>query len=106
MSLIKKENLTIVIGEYTDQQGQPKKQYKTIGELITMQGDTGPYQFFKMWGPGGVVEGKVFDQQDQNSSQGQRAPQQQSQKQEQQQYQQQGYQQQGYQQPNNTYTGR
>ena len=101
MSLIKKENLTIVIGEYTDQQGQPKKQYKTIGELITMQGDTGPYQFFKMWGPGGVVEGKVFEQQDQNSNQ--QAPQQAPQNQ------QGGYQQnhqQGYQQPNNTYTGR
>jgi len=98
MSLIKKENLTIVIGEYTDQQGQPKKQYKTIGELITMQGDTGPYQFFKMWGAGGVVEGKVFEQQDQNNNQGQQGG-----------YQQGGYQQnqqQGYQQPNNTYTGR
>jgi hypothetical protein len=103
MSLIKKENLTIVIGEYTDQQGQPKKQYKTIGELITMQGDTGPYQFFKMWGPSGVVEGKVFEQQDQNNSQGQQAPQQAPQ------YQQGGYQQnqqQGYQQPSNGYQQR
>ena len=101
MSLIKKENLTIVIGEYTalHQQGQPKKQYKTIGELITMQGDTGPYQFFKMWGAGGVVEGKVFEQQDQNQNNAQQAPQQQGG------YQQQGQQQGGYQ-NNNGYQQR
>ena len=60
---IKKENLTISVGEFTDAQGNPKKQWRTIGELVTMQGDDGqPYQFFKLWGAGGVVEGKVFAQ--------------------------------------------
>ncbi len=55
-----------------------KKQWKTIGELMTMQGDDGkPYQFFKLWGAGGVMEGKVFEQQDRN----QQAPQQQVQQQ-------------------------
>ena len=62
---IKKENLTISVGEYQDQQGNQKKQWRTIGELVTMQGDDGqPYQFFKLWGAGGVVEGKVFEQND------------------------------------------
>lgn len=71
---VKKENLTIVIGEY-QKDGAAKKQYKTIGELVTMIGDDGnQYQFFKMWGAGGVVEGKVFEQRDdnqQNNNQGQ-----------------------------------
>lgn len=65
---IKKENLTISVGEYQDQQGNTKKQWRTIGELVTMQGDDGnPYQFFKVWGAGGVVEGKVFEQNEQAS---------------------------------------
>jgi hypothetical protein len=64
---IKKENLTISTGEY-QKDGQTKKEWRTIGELITMQGDDGkPYQFFKMWGSGGVVEGKVFEQQERNN---------------------------------------
>lgn len=65
-TFIKKENLTISTGEY-QKDGQAKKEWRTIGELITMQGDDGqPYQFFKLWGAGGVVEGKVFEQQDRN----------------------------------------
>lgn len=65
-TFIKKENLTISTGEY-QKDGQTKKEWRTIGELITMQGDDGqPYQFFKMWGAGGVVKGKVFEQQDRN----------------------------------------
>ena len=78
---IKKENLTISVGEYNDAQGNAKKQWRTIGEIVTMQGDDGqPYQFFKLWGAGGVVEGKVFsqdNQQQQQSSQQSYAPQQQ-----------------------------
>ena len=74
-SFIKKQNLTISAGEY-EKDGQMKKEWRTIGELITMQGDDGqPYQFFKLWGAGGVVEGKVFEQQDRNQ---QAAPQQQN----------------------------
>ena len=72
---VKKENLTISIGEYEKRDGQTKKQWRTIGEIISMIGDDGqPYQFFKLWGAGGVVEGKVFEQQDNNQQQ---APQQQ-----------------------------
>ena len=64
-TFIKKENLTISIGEY-EKDGAMKKQWKTIGEIITMSGDDGqPYQFFKLWGAGGIVEGKVFEQQEQ-----------------------------------------
>jgi len=84
-SFVKKENMVIVTGEY-QKDGQTKKEYRTIGEVITMLGDNGlPYQFFKLWGAGGVVEGKVFAQKDKQ----QQAPQQQV---PQQQYQQQGYQ--------------
>ena len=97
MSLIKKENITIVIGEY-EKDGQTKKQYRTIGELITMMGNDGqPYQFGKLWGASGVTEIKVFAQ-DQQNQQAQ-PPQQQSQ----------GYgqaQQGQYQQPNNGYPQR
>ena len=69
---VSKQNLTISIGEY-EKDGQTKKQWRTIGEIISMIGDDGqPYQFFKLWGAGGVVEGKVFEQQDQqNNQQGQ-----------------------------------
>lgn len=66
---IKKQNLTISTGEY-QKDGQTKKEWRTIGELITMQGDDGSeYQFFKLWGAGGVVEGKVFEQQDRQQPQ-------------------------------------
>lgn len=76
MSFIKKENLVISTGEY-QKDGQTKKEWRTIGEIITMQGDDGqPYQFFKMWGAGGVVEGKVFEQQDRNQQPAQGQPQQ------------------------------
>ena len=99
--VIKKENITIVIREYQDQ-GQTKKVYRTIGELVTMQGDDGtPYQFGEMWGPTGSTKFKVFDQQDRNAApapqqgqqQYQQAPQQQQQQAPQQSYQQaqQGY---------------
>lgn len=68
MSFIKKENLVISIGEY-EKNGETKQEYKTIGEIITMQGNDGPYQFFKIWGAGGVTEGKVFAPRDNNQQQ-------------------------------------
>ena len=75
---VKKENLTISIGEY-EKDGQTKKQWKTIGELVSMIGDDGkPYQFFKLWGAGGIVDGKVFEQQDQQQGGQQQAPMQQA----------------------------
>lgn len=100
--VIKRENITISIGEY-QKDGQTKQRYKTIGELITMQGDDGStYQFGEMWGPTGSTKFNVYDQQE---KQQQAAPQQQPQ---------QGYQQapqqsmqqapkQGYAQQNNGY---
>ena len=55
--------MTIVLREYTDNQGQAKKVYKTIGELVTWQGDDGSnYQSFECWGAGGIVQGKIFEQ--------------------------------------------
>lgn len=74
---VKKENLTISIGEY-EKDGATKKQWRTIGEIITMDDNGKQYQFFKLWGAGGVVEGKVFEQQESNQGgQQQQAPQQQ-----------------------------
>ena len=96
---VKKENLTISIGEY-EKDGQTKKQWRTIGEVISMMGDDGqPYQFFKLWGASGVVEGKVFaqkeEEQQQRGQQQSGAYQQQSQQQHPQNTNQGGYQQQG-----------
>lgn len=69
-----KENLTIAIREYTDNQGQTKKVWKTIGELITW--DDGK-KSFELWGPTGSQKGSVFEQNDNNNNQ-QQAPQQQN----------------------------
>lgn len=91
MSFIKKENICIS-EEYIDSQGNQKKSWKTIGEIVTMNGNDGPYQFIKLWGPGGFVEAKVFGQRDDNqqsAQQGYAPPQQQP-------MQQQAPQQQGY----------
>ena len=81
-----KENMTIAIREYTDNQGNQKKVWKTIGELITW--DDGS-KSFELWGPTGSTKGNVFakdnDNQQQNNNQQQqnqggfRQPQQQQQ---------------------------
>ena len=66
-----KENMTIAIREYTDNQGQQKKVWKTIGELITW--DDGS-KSFELWGPTGSTKGNVFSKDDNNqqsNSQGQ-----------------------------------
>ena len=68
-NVAKKENMVISIREYVDGQGQTKKVWKTIGELITW--DDGQ-QSFEMWGPTGSTRGNVFAKDDQN----QQAPQQ------------------------------
>jgi|TARA_R110000765_G_C18854690_1_gene599347 hypothetical protein len=65
--LVKKENITIVTGTYNDAQGNEKKRYKTIAELITMKGDDGSeYQFGEMWGPHGVTKFNVYSQDENN----------------------------------------
>jgi hypothetical protein len=69
-----KENMTIAIREYTDNQGQQKKVWKTIGELITW--DDGS-KSFELWGPTGSTKGNVFSKEDNN----QQAPQQNNQQQ-------------------------
>lgn len=80
--LLKKENITVIIGTY-QKDGQEKKKYRTIGELLTMQGDDGGvYQFGEIWGPHGVTSFNVYQQDDNKSSQ----PQQQGYQQPQQQY--------------------
>jgi len=68
--LIKKENITIVTGTYNDAQGNEKKRYKTIAELITMRGDDGnEYQFGEIWGPHGVTKFNVYAQDESNQNQ-------------------------------------
>jgi len=62
-----KENMTISIREYTDNQGNQKKVWKTIGELITW--DDGS-KSFELWGPTGSTKGNVFSKDD-NQQQGQ-----------------------------------
>ena len=59
--------MVISIREYQDNQGNNKKVYKTIGELVTFQGDDGSqYQQFETWGPSGSVKGNIYEQQDKN----------------------------------------
>lgn len=71
--VLNRENITISIGEY-QKDGQTKQEYRTIGELITMQGDDGStYQFGRLWGAGGAVKFNVYAKEDKN----QQAPQQQ-----------------------------
>ena len=60
-----KENMTIAIREYTDNQGQQKKVWKTIGELITW--DDGS-KSFELWGPTGSTKGNVFAKDDNNTT--------------------------------------
>jgi hypothetical protein len=86
-----KENMTIAIREYTDNQGQQKKVWKTIGELITW--DDGS-KSFELWGPTGSTKGNVFAKDDNNQQQGQQGG-----------YQQQAPQQQGQQQQGNYQQG-
>ncbi len=62
-----KENMTIAIREYQDGQGQTKKVWKTIGELITW--DDGS-KSFELWGPTGSTKGNVFAKDDNNNQQG------------------------------------
>jgi len=83
-----KENMTIAIREYQDGQGQTKKVWKTIGELITW--DDGS-KSFELWGPTGSTKGNVFAKDNDNQQQ---APQQGYQQQPQ--YQQQGRDNQGF----------
>jgi len=82
--VIKKENMTIAIREYKDNQGNIKKVWKTIGELITW--DDGS-KSFELWGPTGSTKGNVFSKDDNNQNQQQNNNQQ---------GQQQGQQQNGY----------
>jgi hypothetical protein len=89
--VIKKENMTISIREYKDNQGNTKKVWKTIGELITW--DDGK-QSFETWGPAGSTKGSVFEQSEQQGGQQQQQGGYQQQQAPQQNYQQQPQQQQ------------
>ena len=69
-NIVRKENMTIVVGTYTDNQGQEKKRYRTIGELVTMTGDDGnEFQFGNIWGPHGETKFNVYPQEDRNAQQ-------------------------------------
>lgn len=93
--IIKKENIVISLREYTDNNGQNKKVYKTIGELCTYQNDDGSVsQFGEMWGPTGSTKFNIYEQTDRNAQQPQQSQQPQQPQQPQQNYQQpppQGY---------------
>lgn len=73
-TLLKKENINVVIEVYQDRQtGQEKKKRRTIGEIVTMQGDDGSvFQFGEIWGPHGSTKFDIYEQQD---NQQQAAPQ-------------------------------
>ena len=72
--VINKQNIVISTGTY-QKDGVEKQRYKTIGELLTMEGDDGSqYQFGEMWGPTGSQKFNVYEQQDRN----QQRPQQQA----------------------------
>lgn len=79
--VVNKQNMTIAIREYQDNQGQTKKVWKTIGEITTW--DDGS-QSFEVWGPTGSTQGQVFDKQENNQGQGQQQYHQQPQQQQQQ----------------------
>lgn len=94
-NLLKKENISVIIGEYQNAQGETKKKYRTIGELVTMQGDDGStYQFGEIWGPHGSTAFNIYSQEDRNAQAPQQNNQQQAPQQQQPQYNQQP--QQGY----------
>lgn len=72
--LIRKENMTIVTGTYI-KDGVEKKRYRTIGEIVTMQGDDGStYQFGETWGPGGCTQFNIYSQDDKQQAQPQQQP--------------------------------
>ena len=49
---IKKQNLVIVLETYKDKEGNDKKKYQRIGELVTMEADDGrQYQFGEIFYP-------------------------------------------------------
>ncbi len=67
-TVLKKENIVISSGEY-QKEGKTKQEYRTIGELVTMQDEDGStYQFGKMWGPTGSTPFNVYLQEDKQQS--------------------------------------
>lgn len=57
---IKKQNMTIVRGSYTNKKGEEKKLYQNIGEIVTMEGDDGgQYQFGEIFFPN--IKFKIYD---------------------------------------------
>lgn len=71
--VVNKQNMTIAIREYQDNQGQTKKVWKTVGEITTW--DDGSMSW-EMWSPTGSTTGQVFDKQGNNQQQGQQQQQQ------------------------------
>lgn len=66
--VIKRENITVITREYTDNQGNQKKVYKTIGELTTFQGDDGStYQKGELFYP--HANFNLYPQEDRNQQQ-------------------------------------
>jgi hypothetical protein len=53
----KTHDLSVVIGEYTDRDGNTKKRYQNVGAL--MQGDNGPFIMLAKWfNPAGITDSR------------------------------------------------
>lgn len=53
----KTHDLAVVVGEYTDRNGDTKKRYQNVGAL--MEGDRGPYIMLAKWfNPAGVQDSR------------------------------------------------
>lgn len=86
MAARKTHDLSVVIGEYTDRDGNTKKRYQNVGAL--MEGDNGPFLMLAKWfNPAGVPDSRggesllvsCFAPRDQQQGQYQQRPQQQRQ---------------------------
>jgi len=76
MPLLKKENIVAVQGTYQDQQGAEKKEYRTIGEVLTISGQDGSsFQKIKLYHmPGADIS--LFEQKPKEQATQQNQPQQ------------------------------
>lgn len=57
MAARKTHDLSVVIGEYTDRDGNTKKRYQNVGAL--MEGDNGPFIMLAKWfNPAGIQDSR------------------------------------------------
>lgn len=61
--LIKRENICVVYDTYEDKNGDEKKSWKTIGEILTFEGEYGESKMVKLYTMPGVKI-SAFEQKD------------------------------------------